>query len=235
MKFIIQNKFPKYDFEFELWMAQDYYKWYYPNDEFIIDVYGEIEPTSSHCPVGSVEFVTDYYRTYWGINIAPINVPNCFINNMYFVGRDIINYEPNMDISFLNDDTLHIKSNENIKQEFTDCWKNHKCQLSETLYDIDSEYRCFVLNNRLIGMNNYSGDFTIFPNVDKIKEMIDYYRDYAPVSYTLDVMIRNNDTYIVEVHAFFSCGLYGFNSVKYPIMLYRWFYNRVKDLQWQKH
>lgn len=42
--------------------------------------------------------------------------------------------------------------------------------------------------------------------------------------YTLDVSVFNNKTSIIEVHDFFSCGLYGFNDFRHlPFMFYRWF------------
>jgi hypothetical protein len=89
--------------------------------------------------------------------------------------------------------------------------------------DIVSEYRCFVYNNRLLGINNYSGDFTIFPDTDTIIEMIGEYTD-SPIAYTLDVgVIESGETVIIEVHDFFSCGLYGFADMKnLPTMYSRW-------------
>jgi len=38
-----------------------------------------------------------------------------------------------------------------------------------------------------------------------------------------------NETFVIEVHDFFSCGLYGFadHSI-YPNMLHRWFWQYIQ-------
>jgi len=51
----------------------------------------------------------------------------------------------------------------------------------------------------------------------------------APVAHTLDVAISGGETVIIEVHDFFSCGLYGFADHKIlPFMFARWFQEFVK-------
>lgn len=87
-----------------------------------------------------------------------------------------------------------------------------------------------MYNNKLVGLQNYSGEFDIFPNVNKIKEMISVYNS-QPVAYTLDVAItEGNDTVIIEVHDFFSCGLYGFSDHKIlPYMFSNWFYSFIRN------
>ena len=95
-------------------------------------------------------------------------------------------------------------------------------QISE-LIDIDSEWRCFVYNNELVGLQNYIGDFTLFPSIDAIKHMIKEYIS-SPVAYTLDVGVNKDNTFVIEVHDFFSCGLYGFfNHKVLPFMFRDWF------------
>jgi hypothetical protein len=71
--------------------------------------------------------------------------------------------------------------------------------------------------------------------VGVIKEMIADYKS-APVAYTLDVAVCDSHTFaddigtvVIEVHDFFSCGLYGFNDIKYPNMLHRWFREYLKN------
>jgi hypothetical protein len=78
----------------------------------------------------------------------------------------------------------------------------------------------------LVGLQHYLGDFKLFPSIHKIHEMIYQYRDNVPVAYTLDVGILHNsdDTVVIEVHDFFSCGFYGFSDHRViPFMFSRWF------------
>ena len=96
-------------------------------------------------------------------------------------------------------------------------------QMSEYMH-IESEWRVFVYNGKMVGLQNYGGDYTIFPNKAKIQKLIHYYKS-APMAYTLDVGVNDYETFVIEVHDFFSCGLYGFADHNiYPYMLYRWFH-----------
>ena len=89
--------------------------------------------------------------------------------------------------------------------------------LISELIDIESEWRSFIFNKKLIGLQNYSGDFTMFPNVELINEMIKDYSNNG--AYTLDVGINDKGTFVIECHDFFSCGLYGFSDYKMlPLM-----------------
>jgi len=105
--------------------------------------------------------------------------------------------------------------------------------------EIFSEWRCFVHNNKLVGLQWYSGDFTEFPSNDKIINFIDRMRtwEHCPIAYTLDVAIirsnkfENNDspesnsrTVIMECNDAWSIGNYGLDPLIYVKMLRdRWF------------
>ena len=94
--------------------------------------------------------------------------------------------------------------------------------------DIDSEWRAFVFNNELVGLHNYSGDFTIFPDVKLIKIMIKDFNYNG--AYTLDIGVNLKGTFIIECHDFFSCGLYGFEDYKLlPKMFISTWNKLIKD------
>jgi hypothetical protein len=66
-------------------------------------------------------------------------------------------------------------------------------------------------------LQNYSGDFTMFPDVELVLSMIKDFDYQHP--YTLDVGINDKGTFVVECHDMFSTGLYGFSGYKLlPIM-----------------
>lgn len=94
------------------------------------------------------------------------------------------------------------------------------------IIDIDSEWRTFVYNGDMVGLQNYSGDFTVFPNVHTIKDMINDYKS-APKAYTLDVGVNKNGTFIIECHDFFSCGMYGFADYKVIPAMYIATWNKL--------
>jgi hypothetical protein len=96
--------------------------------------------------------------------------------------------------------------------------------------DIESEWRTFIYNGELVGIHHYLGDFTIFPDILFIQQMIAAYKN-CPPAYTLDVGINKNGTFLIEVHPFVSCGLYGFRNYKLlPSMFISSFQYLVKKI-----
>jgi len=246
MKFLIQkiNGEIRHDFAFTLLESIRFKKWLSPENKIVVKFANTFEITDpdmiypmpfkdhhkDYVPVGSVDFVTDFLMYFYNIYPKPINVPEVFINHQSydFTMRKIFNGT--------HDDLRNrsgrwfVKSNDVIKKfaEVLNFDNNHigaiprgNYQISEFI-SIESEWRCFVYQGKLVGLQNYSGEFTMFPNVDKIKEMIRAYID-APIAYTLDVGINNAGTFVIECHEFFSIGHYSFNSQHYPNMLYRGF------------
>ena len=60
-----------------------------------------------------------------------------------------------------------------------------------------------------------------------MKRAFSYLMGQAPVAYTLDIGVKwkegGNETFVIECHDFYSCGLYGFSDLnKLPFMFNRW-------------
>lgn len=248
MRFLIQiiNGEIVHDFAFTLIETIKFNNWYHNNSyiEFLKCDINDISPKhKDYCPIGSVEFVHSFYKKIYGIeNIKPLNAPLELMDTLYS-GRIIKNYNINeaAEDLFKNDfessTMLFVKSNDIIKDSRNGIYKSldeiKKCGLSTVqiseYVDILSEYRCFIYENNLVGLQYYSGDFKIFPNIKKIESMIMEYSKSAPISYTLDVGINDNDTFVIECHNFYSCGLYGFNDSRLPFMFWRWHKNFLKE------
>ena len=225
MKYLIQtiNGKVKHDFSFTLLESIEFQNWLRGNKS--IEVLFTDEPTMpNYIPIGSVEFVSKYITDYYGLTPKPKNIPIELIGKNW-TGRNVINGNEKDIIG-----EKFVKSNDTIKS-FTEICKTApegNYQISDLIY-IESEWRAFVFEGKLVGLQNYSGEFYIFPNVDKIKAMINAYKT-QPIAFTLDVAISNNDTVIIEVHDFFSCGLYGFSEHKIlPFMFSKWFYSFVNE------
>ena len=237
MKFLIQKENDYFDYDFceGLFKSIEYQNWLLDGmdgikytENYINYSFGKLNyiktSYSKDCiPCGSVEFVTAYMEQI-GLPIPnPRNVPKTLFK---YAGRKIFNIDQSK-IKFHVKDNYFCKSNNTIKGEcgmiseikqFLDT----DFQLS-SIVDMISEYRCFIYKHELVGIQNYQGDFTIFPNVPKVKSMIKDFTD-QPIAYTLDVFIDNNlDTWCLEVHDFFSCGLYGFRDYRIlPFMFSNW-------------
>ena len=240
MKFLVEKveKDLIFDFTFILKKCKEYYDWL--GEELEIkycnnDIPHNLENPDEYIPVGSIEFVSNYLKEYYPNaieTIKPINVPESLFK---YAGRKIVNCtdykHQNLDLFYNNfeyGDNLYRKSNKDLKDpsngivKYTDDFSFVDYQVSEVI-DVLSEWRIFVHHNEIKYISNYGGDPTVFPDLSRIYAMISDYSKEAPVAYTLDVGIGHkytNYTFIMEVHRFFSCGLYGFSDLKtIPIML----------------
>lgn len=240
MKFLIEtdkNNNIVHDFSFELIKAIDYHNWISQSNDYKFELLNDKTiindglVKNNYIPIGSVEFVLHYINKFYPkIKIKPKNVPETLFK---YAGRKIYNANSN-DFVLSELKRHYIKSNDIIKCEFNGFTKYLKGYLPDGNYQIselitiESEWRCFVYQKKLVGLQNYLGEFTLFPNVDIIKEIIENYID-APIAYTLDIGISGDKTFVIEVHDFFSCGLYGFRDHRIlPQMFNRWFIENVK-------
>lgn len=239
-KFLIQSVNGKivYDFSFHLIKAIEFNNWF-RNEKVYDYILSETIIGYPECiPIGSLDFVFDYLEAYENIErkyIKPINVPMDLLNEKYTKRKiEILNKE---DINIKNE--VFVKSNTNYKK-ITDVISNTN-YLPEDEYfvseviDIESEWRCFIYLNQLVGLKHYIGDFKLFPDINKVEEMILNYKN-SPNAYTLDVGINSNkEVFVIEVHPFVSCGLYGFEEYnKLPIMMiegYRFMKKEAENLQ----
>lgn len=214
-----------HDFSFALIEAIKYNNWYYDEKVYDYIFNSEIIYESDYIPIGSVEFVLHCLEKFHNIkNVKPLNIPEELRKPKYLKRWvDIININTNTTtINFFDKNkSMFIKDNTKIKSVAEIFIPNRGYPPGEYLIsefiDIESEWRSFVFNKKLIGLQNYSGDFTMFPNVELINEMIKDYSNNG--AYTLDVGINDKGTFVIECHDFFSCGLYGFADYKMlPLM-----------------
>ncbi|MFW6247159.1 MAG: ATP-grasp domain-containing protein, partial [bacterium] len=202
MKFLIEtdiNNNVVHDFSFELIKAIDFQNWLNYNLEYDLIEFKYLNDRkiiqngllkNLFVPVGSVEFVLHYIRVYYPhVQIKPKNVPELLFE---FAGRKIYNVDAN-DVVLSELNYHFIKSNDVIKSQINGHAKYITQHLPDGNYQVSeivtilSEWRCFVYSNKLVGLQNYLGDFTLFPNVELINQMIEKYKTEAPIAYTLDV------------------------------------------------
>jgi hypothetical protein len=252
MRFLIQkiDKEIRHDFAFTLLESIRYQKWKQGEDADVVVRYVNckandnvwfFKPFHQHyIPIGSVEFVTSWFKRFHDHTPKPINIPD-ELNEPFYTKRPVINGN-HMDIEDLTKGKWFVKSATQIKgfAEMLRIDDNHSWgipagyyQMSEEI-DIESEWRCFVYDGKLVGLQNYSGIFSMFPDIRTILHMVHNYKS-APIAYTLDVGVNNFGTFIIEVHDFFSCGLYGFaNHDILPFMFTRWHYEYLKNTVYGK-
>lgn len=252
MKFLVQFRKCRYayDFCFEMKNAQDYAQWRgEPFELGVLETESEFRnyrpedmaKYDGYIPVGSVEFVSDYYHVHYplkhGNGLLPLNVPERLFP---YAGRMIFNVTEKDAEYMLNNcmnQTMYRKSTLRIKDPMNGLTKikNIKditdMQLSSNIEDyhtIRSEWRVLVFHDKVQHIGFYSGNPMAFPNANRIMDMVNAYAPEAPVAYTLDVYVTEDimlddnsicNTFVMECHRFFSCGLYGFcDYSKLPYM-----------------
>jgi len=231
MKFLIQkiNGEIVHDFSFTLLNAIKYNSWLHREHDIV--KYFDCVPEQmafqfkdmhrTYVPVGSVEFVSGFLVHFYGIRPKPLNIPDELLDYK-FTKRFVFN---GVETELVG--KKFVKSNDKIKNvcgifnENEYALPKGNYQISDVI-NIDSEWRVFVYQGKMIGLQNYCGEFMKFPDVDAIRKMVDEYKS-SPITYTLDVGVNDEGTFVIECHEFFSIGLYSFNSPSYPNMLYRAF------------
>lgn len=169
-------------------------------------------------PVGDLDFVGEYLKEAYGIDrMKPIEVPERLRKERYLKRE----YRIATKEEVLNETGLKfIKKIDRLKEFNNSLYGGHipgnledGTYLISGLLDIVSEYRVFVLDDEIVACQYYLGNCLVFPDASKINEMIMVYTldIKRPRAYTLDVAVtRENETVILEVHPFVSCGTYGF-------------------------
>ncbi len=220
--FLIQTKDDKvlHDFSFHLLEAIEFQNWFrdaklhdciHVNDHHFEFSFSSPPIEPNYVPIGSVEYVLNFYKKFYDIDIKPINIPeelmkHKFLKRNVFVGDETTKL----------DNPLFVKSADKIKG-FVDIIlpTDHKIltkgkYLFSEVVSIDSEWRGFVFNNELLDLRCYLGNFALYPQVNLVKKMIETYVN-SPRAYTIDVGVSKElRTFLIEIHQFFSCGLYGF-------------------------
>ncbi|MDA1675649.1 ATP-grasp domain-containing protein [Bacillus cereus group sp. TH152-1LC] len=233
-KFLIQtiNNRVEHDFGFHLIKAIEYNNWFYNEKVYNYVLSEQAGEYKDFIPVGSLEFVFQYLEQHHHKDkksIKPINIPH-ELSTDEFLNRNVYVANKN-NISLLGE--KFIKSNSEYKS-FTDVVSDVNVlpdgeYLVSDVIDIESEWRAFICQNELVGLKHYTGDFRLFPNISLIEKMISSYTK-GPNSYTLDVGINKDGCFVIEVHPFVSCGLYGFADYKrLPVMFIQGYNYMLKN------
>lgn len=244
MKFLAQTINGKivHDFVFAVLQARDYFAWrgvdtldvvYHEGMDF-----GDIKHPDDYIPVGSVDYVSSYLRAFYPKAVRalrPLNVPPRLIP---YAGRPVVNVTSKKDLELLPDDmgAAYAKHLDVIKHPdnglvMRPAFRERINYQLSGLIRIESEWRVLVFHDEIKHIANYSGDPLVFPDGNAILRMVECYRNYSPVAYTLDVAVTTGKkTVVVECHRFFSCGLYGFSDASIlPYMLSQaWFEMRTR-------
>ena len=181
-------------------------------------------------PIGTIEFVTKYLSNTYKIEKEnPVEIPE-YLRTDEFLKRDyrITTWDKLPDTgSYFIKDVSELKTfgqvinldYQNIKEWFEKpsnefstqlvLNKQHLFQVS-SLFDVKSEYRVYVIDNKIENICNYNGDCTLLPDINLIKKAVELikFNEKWLTSYMIDIMVGKEGTAIIEIHNFASVGLY---------------------------
>lgn len=199
------------------------------------DLYDFIKYTKSinfkeAVPVGSIGFVRIYLELVHNIsNLTPIEVPSALRKDKYLKRNYSVLEKkdlPKEGIYFLKSASklknfTYLGEVSNIVSSKNDFLNDELYVVSEKV-EILSEYRCFILNDMIKGVQYYDGDCTETlskDDINLIKDMVKEYKkdDSRPKAYTLDVgIIKDKGVAVLEIHTHSSVGLYGYDDESLP-------------------
>jgi len=224
MHFLIQTIEQQvvHDFSFYLIEAIKYTNWF-RNREVHTYTLSDNHETTDGLFIGTVEETQKFLQKKYSQQAKPINIPSQLMVDEFLMRE--VKLQKGCDIKA----NMFVKDIDVIKSEtpVLNPEPDKTYLVSEYLPEILSEWRAFIHNSKLVGLQNYSGDFTRYPNTLLINKMIKTYTN-CPTAYTLDVAVIpdliQNTTVLIEVHDFFSCGLYGFSDMRIlPQMYIDWY------------
>ena len=188
-------------------------------------------------PIGTIDFVAAWLKIFKNVeNMNPIEIPKVlrtqeFLKREYAIvtsdkiprkGKYFIKDVSQLkafssltynDLQYLDLDAM-LKSPNEIKelrkksmQLFLD--NTHLFQVSERVNCL-SEYRVYIIDGKIQSISHYNGDPCILPDVKLIQKANLLYsmeKDY-PKSYTIDIMVNERGTSLIELHPWSSIGLY---------------------------
>jgi hypothetical protein len=75
--------------------------------------------------------------------------------------------------------------------------------------DFLAEYRCFVIDKKVVSCQHYLGDLKYYPSISLVEDVIQEFVD-APMGYSIDVgILANGETALIECNDGWSLGSYG--------------------------
>jgi len=193
--------------------------------------------------IGSVEFTEMFFEACEVEIPKYVGYPESLIDNYDIMGRmvseckvsDMIDYEypyfikPSKEVKLFTGDVITNDSQMNIFRDYYNVTDDTDVYVSE-IVDFVSEYRCFVHNGELKGIQYYSGDFTVFPQIEVINTIKRVYEEGLSTklsAYTIDVGVLSTcETVLVELNDMWAIGAYGFD----PEMYVRMVASRFKEI-----
>jgi len=84
---------------------------------------------------------------------------------------------------------------------------------------LETEWRFYIHNNKIVDARNYSGDFFKIPSSEYVLKCVAENRENFPIAYTIDVGIMGKEMVVIEYNDMWSIGNYGVDNITYLKLL----------------
>ncbi|MCW3128370.1 MAG: hypothetical protein JWO03_4028 [Bacteroidetes bacterium] len=180
-------------------------------------------------PVGSVDFIKKVCEIMEVELPEPLNIPALLIPDL---GRKVWTQrkselesfpcfvKPLEEVKLFTGFVVQSKSDLDNNFEMKD-W-NGMLFCSELIGNIISEWRCYILNGKVLNCSCYRGDPLFFPDREKILELMSKFEN-SPAGYSLDVAVTVKGSELIECNDAWALGYYGGEfSDYYKMVKARW-------------
>jgi len=97
-------------------------------------------------------------------------------------------------------------------------------------HKLESEWRAYIHNHKVVYWSNYSGDFTVVPDYAYLKNVLEKNRNSFPVSYTADIgILQSGENVVVEFNDMWAIGNYGIPNDMYLRMLKDRYFEIIRE------
>lgn len=95
---------------------------------------------------------------------------------------------------------------------------------------VESEWRCYILNNRVEYIGNYSGDLYVNIDGSYLNKVIEGNKGKFPCAYTIDIgVLSNGDNVVIEYNDMWAIGNYGVPNDLYVRMLKERYFDIMRN------
>jgi hypothetical protein len=175
--------------------------------------------------VGSVEFMTEVFNR---VNRFPDKLPNNDRETFSTLG-DVRSRIENGENVFVKPTQIKLFTGTVYDKYFISTLREYPDDMEVIVDDpfespINSEWRIYVKDGKMMDSRNYSGDHLIMFDAQKAQDTIDKFKDQARC-FTCDMaVLENGDNICVEINDMWAIGNYGMANDTYVEMLkFRYF------------
>ncbi len=96
---------------------------------------------------------------------------------------------------------------------------------------LESEWRVYVKDTKIIDWKNYSGAFDIMPDYNYVRSIIAEFKHILPSAYTIDVgILANKENVVIEFNDMWAIGNYGLSNDVYLELLSRRYFEIMNSI-----